>query len=62
MRRRRHWPEELAEGLVVGDGGVVLLGEAVLHVLQAPFLHQLGGRLGLLVHAALQKDLYTRGL
>lgn len=41
-------PEELAEGLVVGDGFVVVLGEAVLDVLEAPLLHQLAGGLGLL--------------
>jgi len=44
----RNWPEELAEGLVVGDGFVVLLGEAILNVLQAPLLHQLAGRFGFL--------------
>lgn len=43
-----HSPEELAESLVVGDGLVVVLGEAVLDVLQAPLLHQLAGGLGLL--------------
>lgn len=41
-------PEELAEGLVVGDGLVVVLGEAVLDVFQAPLVHQLAGRLGFL--------------
>lgn len=44
----RHSPQELAESLVVGDGLVVVLSEAVLDVLQAPLLHQLAGRLGLL--------------
>lgn len=36
-------PEELAESLVVGDGFIVVLGEAVLNVLETPLLHQLAG-------------------
>lgn len=47
----RALPEELAEGLVVGDGFVVVLGEAILDVLKAPLLHQLAGGLGLLGNA-----------
>lgn len=41
-------PEKLAESFVVGDGLVVVLGEAILDVLQAPLVHQLAGRFGLL--------------
>ena len=44
----RQVPEELAEGLVVGEGAVVLLGEGVLDILQTPLLHQLTRQLGLL--------------
>lgn len=56
----RHSPEELAESLVVGDGLVVVLGEAVLDVLQAPFLHQLAGRLGLLGGRRWWRNYYIR--
>ena len=41
-------PEELAEGLVVGDGLVVLLREGIQHILQPPLQHQLTGGLWLL--------------
>lgn len=44
----RALPEELAESLVVGDGSVVVLREAVLDVFKAPLLHQLAGGFGLL--------------
>lgn len=41
-------PDELAEGLVVGQGAVVFLGEDVVDILHAPVIEQLGRRLGLL--------------
>ena len=41
-------PEELAEGLVVGQRVVVGLGEQVVHVVQAPLSHELPRGLGLL--------------
>lgn len=41
-------PEELAEGLVVGDGFVIVLREGVLDVLETPLLHQLTRRFGFL--------------
>lgn len=41
-------PEELAESLVVRDGFVVVLSEAILDVFKAPLLHQLAGWFGLL--------------
>lgn len=44
----RALPEELAESLVVGDGFVVVLSEAILDVFEAPLLHQLAGGFGLL--------------
>ena len=44
----RGLPDELAEGLVVGEGAVVLLTEQVVDVLHAPVVQQLGRRLGLL--------------
>lgn len=46
--KMRCLPEELAESLVVSDGFVVVLSEAVLDVFETPLLHQLAGRLGLL--------------
>lgn len=36
-------PEELAESLVVSDGFIVVLSEAVLDVFETPLLHQLAG-------------------
>lgn len=41
-------PEELAEGLVVGQRVVVGLREQVVHVVQTPLGHELPGGLGLL--------------
>jgi len=42
-------PEELAESLVVGDGFIVVLREAILNILKTPFKHQLAGGFGLLL-------------
>ena len=36
-------PDKLAEGLVVGEGAVVLLSEDVVDVLHTPSLQQLDG-------------------
>ena len=44
----RALPEELVEGLVVGDCSVVVLSEAILDIFEAPLLHQLAGGFGLL--------------
>lgn len=41
-------PQELAESLVVGDGFIVVLCEAVLNILKTPFMHQLAGGFGFL--------------
>lgn len=41
-------PEELAEGLVIGQRMVVGLREQVLHIVQAPLGHELPRGLGLL--------------
>lgn len=35
-------PHELAEGFIVGELPVVLLGEGMIHILQTPVLGQLG--------------------
>lgn len=43
-----HLPDELAEGLVVGQGAVVFLSEDVVDVLHAPVIEQVGRRLRLL--------------
>lgn len=56
-------PEELAERLVVGDGFVVVLSEAILDVFKAPLLHQLAGGFGLLrKHRQKETGILRRGV
>lgn len=54
-------PDILAEGLVVGEGAVVLVAEDVVNVLHSPVIQELGRRLRLLDETIQHERLLERG-